>query len=148
MNSMGIHLVPKRKFSKPRKLATEKWAGSDPGERERPCEHCDGAPAVGTKDECQWCKGTGKRGDPRVAPDAEVEYFWLDELGSVKSQTREWKRGRTAEAIEAWVGEYLGRVAEGYLPAGFVVAPRPYRAVVRVKGVVVAEWRAAGEKTG
>ena len=23
------------------------------------CDHCDGAPAVGTKDECQWCSGTG-----------------------------------------------------------------------------------------
>jgi hypothetical protein len=24
------------------------------------CEHCNGAPAVGTKDECEWCEGTGQ----------------------------------------------------------------------------------------
>lgn len=36
----------------------------------RNCEHCDGAPAVGTKDECQWCGGTGKQSVPgaRFAP--------------------------------------------------------------------------------
>ena len=28
------------------------------------CEHCDGAPAVGTKDECQFCGGSGKASVP------------------------------------------------------------------------------------
>jgi len=29
------------------------------------CEHCNGAPAIGTKDECQWCDGTGLRAHMR-----------------------------------------------------------------------------------
>lgn len=40
-------------------------------ELERACEHCDGAPAVGTKDECQWCGGSGKRGK-RGVPGARL----------------------------------------------------------------------------
>lgn len=42
-------------------------------ELERPCERCDGAPAVGTTDACQWCGGSGKRGVPgcSLAPRGE-----------------------------------------------------------------------------
>ena len=36
----------------------------------RKCEACDGAPAIGTKDECQWCDGSGHQSVPgcRLSP--------------------------------------------------------------------------------
>lgn len=39
----------------------------------KPCGHCNGAPAVGSKDECQHCGGSGTAGVPgaRLAPRSE-----------------------------------------------------------------------------
>lgn len=73
---------------------------------------------------------------------AEVEYLFRDEDGAVQRRRKNWTRPRNDEAVQEWVEDYVGRVADGYIPEGFTVAPVPFCARVLYRGAVVAEWTA------
>jgi len=77
----------------------------------------------------------------KPAPIPQIEYTYRDLAGAVRKKRREWKLPETPSAIAAWMGKYFEMVANGYVPEGFTVAPRPISARIKVGRKVVAEWR-------
>lgn len=75
------------------------------------------------------------------APDPVIEYTWTDERGLRRKNERLWKLPETPGAIAAWMGRYFERVAAGYIPEGYTVAPRPTSARIKVGRRVVAKWK-------
>lgn len=74
-------------------------------------------------------------------PDPVIEYTWTDERGLRRKNERPWNLPETPGAIAAWMGKYFERVAAGYVPEGYTVAPRPTSARIKVGRRVVAKWR-------
>lgn len=72
---------------------------------------------------------------------AKIKYMWRDEAGEVHHRERPWNRPQTEDAIADWMQDYFDRVASGYVPEGFTVAPMPHCARVTVGTLVKAEWK-------
>ena len=77
----------------------------------------------------------------KPSPDPVIEYTWIDERGLRRKNERLWKLPETPGAIAAWMGRYFERVAAGYIPEGYTVAPRPTLARIKVGRRVVAKWK-------
>lgn len=77
----------------------------------------------------------------KPAPDPVIEYTWADERGLRRKMVKAWKLPETPAAIAAWMGRYFERVAAGYVPDGYTVAPRPTSARIKVGRRVVAKWK-------
>jgi hypothetical protein len=75
-----------------------------------------------------------------VPNEAMIDYMYRDPAGAVKHRSRKWSRPQTVEAIAKWMTDYFDRVASGYIPDGFEVAPIPFCARVTIGARVVAEW--------
>ena len=77
----------------------------------------------------------------KPSPDPVIEYTWIDERCLLRKNERLWKLPETPGAIAAWMGRYFERVAAGYIPEGYTVAPRPTLARIKVGRRVVAKWK-------
>ncbi len=68
-----------------------------------------------------------------------VQIFWKDSAGQTQTKSKPWQRPRTQQDLSDWLTEYFDLVDEGYRPAGFEAAPRPFRVRLTLNGRILAE---------
>lgn len=73
--------------------------------------------------------------------DATLELAWRDPDGIVRRKSLPWRnKPHTNRALSEYLTHYLTRVAAGYKPPGFDIAPVPHCARIKSAGALKAEW--------